>query len=225
MTRVLLVRHGESNTTVARRIGGPRTCSGLTELGRQQAARLRDRWREAPEVSVDVMIASQYPRARETAAILAEAFPGRELHIDAGFGEHDPGPDCDGLTFTEFVERHPEAAHAWERQDPDADVFPGGETLGEFHQRVLDALDRTVAAHPDRTVLVACHGGVVDAVLRHVVGAPAMGGFEIHTLNTAITEIERTPRGVWRIIRYNDSSHLAGLPAATPSTGDSAAAD
>jgi probable phosphoglycerate mutase len=220
MTRVLLVRHGESNTTVARRIGGPRTCSGLTELGEQQAARLRDRWSASGEVAVDVIIASQYRRARQTADIVAAAFPGAPVEVEPDFGEHDPGPECDGLTFTEFVERHPDAARAWELQDPHAEVFPGGETLGQFHDRVITALQRTVARHSERTVLVACHGGVIDAVLRHVVGAPPMGVFEIHTRNTAITELEWTPRDVWRILRYNDTAHLDGLPTATPTASD-----
>jgi 2,3-bisphosphoglycerate-dependent phosphoglycerate mutase len=215
MTRLLLVRHGESVTTVARRIGGPRTCGGLTDLGYDQAARLRDRWRQTGELHPDALISSQFPRARQTADVIAEAFPGIARGVDEGWGEHDPGPDIDGLSFGEYVERHPDAAKAWESQDPDADVFPGGETLRAFHQRVEGALQRTLSAHEDRTVVVACHGGVVDAVLRHVLRTPPVGEFEIHTLNTSITEVHRTERGVWRLVRYNDTAHLAGLPAAT----------
>ena len=60
MTRLVYVRHGESNTTVARVIGGPRTCSGLSPLGVQQAERLRDRWLRHPEFVPDVVIASQF---------------------------------------------------------------------------------------------------------------------------------------------------------------------
>jgi broad specificity phosphatase PhoE len=215
VTRLLLVRHGESNTTVARRIGGPRTCSGLTPLGVEQSQRLRDRWATGSEPAVDVLIASQYPRARQTAEVLQAAFPGVGMDIDSGWGEHDPGPECDGLLFTEYLERHPEAAAAWSTQDPFAEVFPGGETLAAFHERVVAAIDRTVSTHPDASVLVACHGGVVDAVLRHVLATAPTGGFEIHTLNTSITELVRGPKGVWRLIRYNDTAHLAGLPAGT----------
>ena len=68
MTRLILVRHGESQVTVNRVIGGPRTCSGLSELGRQQAARLRERWAATPEFTADVVVSSAYPRARETAS-------------------------------------------------------------------------------------------------------------------------------------------------------------
>ena len=46
-TRLILIRHGESRTTVDRVIGGPRTCSGLSDLGRRQTERLRDRLAES----------------------------------------------------------------------------------------------------------------------------------------------------------------------------------
>ena len=43
------------------------------------------------------------------------------------------------------------------------------------------------------------------------------GGFELNTLNTAITEAETTERGErWRLLRYNDVAHLEGLPTETP---------
>jgi len=56
VTRLVFVRHGESNTTVARVIGGHRTCSGLSDLGRLQAERLRDRLAETNEITADVLI-------------------------------------------------------------------------------------------------------------------------------------------------------------------------
>ncbi len=63
----MLIRHGESNVTVNRIIGGHRTCNGLSELGRQQARRLRERLAGTRELSPDVLIASNFPRAIETA--------------------------------------------------------------------------------------------------------------------------------------------------------------
>ncbi|MFZ4721220.1 MAG: histidine phosphatase family protein [Ilumatobacteraceae bacterium] len=216
MTRLVLVRHGESNVTVNRIIGGPRTCNGLSDLGRRQATNLRDRWAANREFEPDVLIASQYPRAFETMQIVAPAF-GTELPIvrDAGFGEHDPGPDCDGLSYKEFVERYPELTGRWDDHDPFATTFPGGETVAAFQYRVGTAVRRVLDEHKDKTVVIACHGGVVDAVLRLALKAPAMGGFEIHTVNTSITELVQVRSSTWRLVRYNDSAHLAGLPAHT----------
>jgi 2,3-bisphosphoglycerate-dependent phosphoglycerate mutase len=212
VTRLIYVRHGESNTTVARVIGGPRTCSGLSPLGVQQAEALRDRWSSAPDVVPDVVISSHFPRARQTAEIVAQAFGSPEIVIDAGFGEHDPGEACDGMTMAEFVERW--GTTSWE-EDPFGVTFPGGETIAEFHFRVGGAVRRVVDQYPGQTVLVACHGGVIDTVLRQALKAAPTGAFNINTLNTSITELELVRPNRWSLLRYGDTAHLHGLPAAT----------
>lgn len=216
MTRLVLVRHGESVVTVNRVIGGHRTCTGLSDLGRAQAERLRDRWAATPEFAADVLISSHYARARETADIVAPALGGLLPIIDDGFGEHDPGPECDGLKYSEFLERYPSSGRWWEASDPFAATFPGGETVAAFHFRVGTAIRRVIDDHAGRTVVVACHGGVVDAALRLALRAPSMGSFDIHTLNTSITEFQHdAERSQWKLVRYNDHAHLAGLPANT----------
>ena len=209
VTRLVLVRHGESQTSVSRSIGGPRSCTGLSELGRRQCERLAARLAETGELAGAVLYASTYARARETAELLAPAIGAAEVHVDAGFGEHDPGPDCDGLTFEEFIERH--GMPDWEA-DPHAVTFPGGETIAELHHRVGMALRDVVARHPGETIVVCCHGGVVNAVLRIALRAPAVGDFELFTTNASLTELALVRPGRWRLLRYNDAAHLAGLP-------------
>jgi probable phosphoglycerate mutase len=208
-TRLVLVRHGESMATVNRSIGGPRTCAGLSDMGRRQCERLAARIAETGELGGDVVLcASNYPRAIETAQILAPAFGGAELVIDDRWGEHDPGPECDGLTFDEFIERH--GMPDWE-SDPHAITFPGGETIAELHHRVGQAVRDVVADHLGRTIVVCCHGGVVNAVLRMALRTPSTGGFELFTTNASLTELLLVRPGRWRLIRYNDAAHLIGL--------------
>jgi 2,3-bisphosphoglycerate-dependent phosphoglycerate mutase len=213
-TTLVLIRHGESNVTVNRVIGGHRTCSGLSELGRSQAERLRDRLARSGELAATALFASNFQRAVETAEVIAPALGGVAIEIDAGFGEHDPGPDIDGMTFAGYIERF--GTPDW-AGDPHVDVFPGGETTAQFHLRVGQTISRTVREHEGGTVVVACHGGVVDAAFRHLLRMPPTGTFELQTLNTAITEFRRIPStGAWRLIRYNDAAHLDGLPVETP---------
>ena len=213
----MLVRHGESNTTVARVIGGFRTCTGLSPLGRQQSERLRDRWAISGEVDADVLISSQFARARETAEIIAPAIGGLKVIEDEGFGEHDPGPDCDGMGFDEYVERY---GVGWWEGDPFGTSFPGGETIAAFQYRIGQAIRRTIDTYADKTVVIACHGGVVDAALRLALKSPPTGAYEIHTLNTSITEIHLIKDNLWRLIRYNDVGHLVGLPPHTTPVPD-----
>lgn len=210
-TRIVLVRHGESQATVRRVIGGPRTCTGLSDLGRDQVERLRARLVETGEIAATELYSSAYPRARQTADMLAPAL-GVDVRVDAGFGEHDPGPDCDGMTFDEFVDQH--GMPDWE-SDPYAVTFPGGESVAELHHRVGTTLSKIVRRHRGGTILVACHGGVVDAAFRTLLGLPMTGGFELYTTNASLTEFVESRTGRWRLVRYNDAAHLAGLPVET----------
>lgn len=212
LTRLVLVRHGESRTSVARTVGGPRTCSGLSDLGRRQCERLAARVAETGELAGAVLYASHYQRAIETAELLAPALGGAEIHVDDRFGEHDPGPDCDGLSFGEFIERH--GMPDWEA-DAYAVTFPGGETLADLHHRVGVGLRHVMDAHRGGTVVICCHGGVVNAILRLALRAPAVGDFELFTTNASLTELVLVRAGRWRLLRYNDSAHLAGLPHET----------
>ncbi len=207
-TTVVLVRHGESNSSVSRSIGGPRTCSGVSPLGRRQCARLAARLQETGELAGAHLYASHYPRAIETAELLAPAIGDPPIVVDDGFGEHDPGPECDGLTFETFLERH--GMPDWEG-DPYAVTFPGGETIAELHHRVGLALHRVCARHAGERVVVCCHGGVVNAAMRLALQAPMSGGFEMYTANTSLTELVLVRPGRWRLLRYNDTAHLAGL--------------
>ena len=216
MTRLIFVRHGESNTTVSRRIGGFRTCTGLSPLGRMQAERLRQRWAKVPEFTADVLISSQFPRALETAEIISPALGDLAVEMVEGFGEHDPGEECDGITFDDFVSRYGE--RDWE-SDPFAVGFPGGETLAAFHLRIGEAISQTVQRHEGKNIVITCHGGVIDAALRQALRAPSIGSFDIWTLNTSITEFQLVRPGRWRLLRYNDHAHLAGLERETARAG------
>jgi probable phosphoglycerate mutase len=208
VSRLVLVRHGESRVTVNRTVGGRRTCNGLSELGRRQVQRLAERLASTGELSVDELYSSDFPRAVETAELLATALGNLPVSVEPGFGEHDPGPECDGLTFDQFVERY--GVPDWE-SDPHGVSFPGGETVAEFQHRVGATVARTVARHPGRTIVVACHGGVIDTVLRQALRTPPTGVFELHTANASLTELVLVAPGRWRLVRYNDAAHLNGL--------------
>jgi 2,3-bisphosphoglycerate-dependent phosphoglycerate mutase len=212
VTRLVLIRHGESNTNVARVIGGYGSCSGLSPLGRKQAEALAERLTRTGEIRADALMASSYPRAIETAELIAPALGELAVSVDPDVGEHDPGPEYDGLTFQTFIDRH--GLPDWEGE-PHGTLFPGGETLAEFQHRVGRALHRITTAHEGQTVVIVCHGGVIDATFRTLLRLPAAGVFELRTVNTSITELFRLRAGRWQLVRYNDAAHLEGLAPET----------
>ena len=103
MSRLLLVRHGESLAQAEGFVGGPRGCKGLSEKGRRQVEALRDRWRHrAPEA--DVLVSSTLPRAVETAEILNEVLGHPEIVRIEDLCEIRPG-ESDGMAWAAFEER------------------------------------------------------------------------------------------------------------------------
>ncbi len=162
-TRLILVRHGESNVTVQRVFGGAESCTGLSDLGRQQAQALCDRWAAGGEPEVDALYASSLPRAHETAEIINPAVGNLEISVEPDLEEHRPG-GLDGMRFDEVQERHGPIDF---RTRPARPIGPGTETSMAFYDRTARAFEHILADHVGETVVVACHGGVIDIAFRH----------------------------------------------------------
>ncbi len=218
-TRIVLVRHGEAVCNVSGVCGGVVGCTGLTDLGRRQVTLLTDRLATTGELSgADALYASLLPRAIETAELLAPALVDPQatgdratpLHpvSECGFCELHPG-QADGLSWEQFAERFP--ALDWDA-DPHQPIAPGGESWAGFVNRVAGALDVTAADHPGQLVVVACHAGVIEASL--LAKMPVAGGLDgarlqLRTRHASLTTWE-VDQARWRLLGYNDASHLSG---------------
>lgn len=215
-TRLALIRHGEAEAAVRGIVGGQRGCTGLSERGRRQCEALRDRLVATGELRAEVFLTSVLPRAIETAEIIAPALGAGEAEQDCALCELHPG-ECDGMTWDEFDRRYRSGPPRWTSYEP---LSPGGESWAEFHSRVAQALHRITVDHAGKSIVVACHGGVVTGSMIAFFGLPYLGAMvELPVENTSITEWElrpadqvpsRPPR--WRLLRYNDSAHLARRP-------------
>lgn len=160
MTRLLLVRHGETDWNVARRWQG-HSDTPLNDAGREQARRL------AGELDpVDVVYSSDLARARETAEILAARL-GVEVRPDERLRERGFGA-WEGLTMAEIEERFLEEHRAWLGG---TGVGAGdAEPLDAFAARVADFVGEVLDRHPDEAVLVVSHGGTIRAIHAHARG-------------------------------------------------------
>ncbi len=214
-TRLLLIRHGESEVTVKQIIGGDLSCTGLSPLGRCQAEALGERWAQGHEPTVDALWASTLPRAVETAELLSPALGGLEVQTHPDLVERRPG-QADGVGYEEFG-----SLFEWTGDfHPHLPLAPGGESLATFSYRTGRALYELIEGNPGTTIMAVCHGGVIDIAMRLFMGLGMTGQFVLWTLNTSITEFVATDDpGVWRLVRYNDAAHLSGLPTRTDPTG------
>src|SRR3954447_13110534 len=103
--RLILVRHGDAFAGFDSVISGPRGCLGLPDLGRRQAAALRDYLAESGRVRADVLLASELPRAIETASIIAPGLGFETVDQACDLCEVHTGT-ADGLTWTEWGTRY-----------------------------------------------------------------------------------------------------------------------
>jgi probable phosphoglycerate mutase len=153
MTRLLLVRHGES-TWNAQKIWQGQADPPLSALGEQQALDAA-----AHVDGVDSVWASDLARARRTAEIVAARL-GVEVRLDARLRERDAG-EWQGHTRAEIEEAWPGYLASGRRP-------PGFEPDDALLARVLDALAAVRAADAGGSVLVVTHGGIVRVVERHL---------------------------------------------------------
>jgi probable phosphoglycerate mutase len=204
--RLILVRHGDAHAGFHGVVGGRTGCTGLTDLGRQQAEALRDRFARTGAVRADALVSSVLPRAVETAQIIA---PG--LGIEPGSQECDlcevHTGDADGLTWAEYGTRF--GSFDMEAE-PDRVFAPGGDSWNSFHERVQVTLERLASDHAGQTVVTVCHAGVIMASLRVLLGIPHPGtGAQLRPTNTGLTEWDHDETlGRWTLHSFNDASHL-----------------
>ena len=191
-------------------VGGELTCSGLSPLGARQAEALRDRFVREGRLRVDALLTSTLPRAYETADLLAPAVHAAFTERDPALVEHRPG-DADGIAFADYAARFGTFDL---RAHPERPLAPGGESLNDFHDRIVAAFAGIEQRFAGGTVLVVCHGGVIDVMFREYLGVGMHAPFDLWTLNTSITEFVRGAER-WMLRRYNDTAHLAGLPEKT----------
>lgn len=214
MTHLYLIRHGEAVANVEPIVGGMNGDTGLTSLGVQQAEALRDRLAESREIAADILIASTLPRTRQTAEIIAPAL-GLPIVWEDDVQEMRVG-EADGMRLDAFAARY--GVPDYER-DPYRPLAPGGESWAQFLLRVGTTLHRIADEQSDKTVVIVCHGGVIDGSMICFFGmnTQAVPAADLHTHNTSITHWERRARPGkpprWRLITYNDVAHLRDIGA------------
>lgn len=197
-----LVRHGESNIPQ----DAVQSDYPLSELGREQARRLGERFRAA---KIDHLVTTPYQRTQETARAIA-ATTGVTVLEEPGLGAVDPGE----LGTTPFSQRQQRWPEYYQNPSPLLDYSPfGGEGPKAFYERVTEAfVERIWDRHVQEktTVVVVCHGETVNAVLLHLLGLPFAGWMYFSVDHTAVTWID-VRLGRPRIRFVNDTSHLGEL--------------
>lgn len=167
VTHLALVRHGQQDygdrTRPSEWVDPPLSPTGVRQAAAVGAALAAER--------VDVVYTSTLERARDTAEAIAGAH-GLEPVVVPELREVEIFRDLpDGTRVTDHV---PPLLLAGIRErfvrELTWDVYPFSETSDELRHRVVSTIEGILATHPGEHVVVACHGGVINAYLAHILG-------------------------------------------------------
>ncbi|QNI07555.1 bifunctional RNase H/acid phosphatase [Mycobacterium kubicae] len=200
-TRLLLLRHGQTELSAQRRYSG-RGNPELTDVGRRQAE-LAARYL-AERGGIAAVVSSPLQRAYDTATAAARAL-GLEVTVDDDLIETDFGA-WEGLTFTEASERDPQLHRRWLR-DTTA-TPPGGESFENVLGRVRRGLDRIVEAHDGKTVLVVSHVTPIKMLLRMALDVGPEVLYRLHLDLASLSIAEFYPDGASSVRLVNQTAYL-----------------
>jgi alpha-ribazole phosphatase len=197
LTKVILVRHGETDWNKNARFQG-QTDVPLSETGRGQAERVAEK---LADEKVFAIYSSDLSRAYETASIIAKQH-GLEVKKSKALREINFGL-WEGMDRQVITDEHRDLYQQW-LDNPMETRTPQGENFIEVQSRALTALREIASEHPNETVIVVAHGGLIKAVICEYLD----GGFwEFPQGNTAVNILEYK-NGDFRFVTLNDLSHL-----------------
>ena len=202
MLHLILIRHGETEWNAQRRYQGQSDVP-LSPFGRRQAELVAER---LAGQKIDAVYASDLSRAWETArAIVGDR--GLEIFQEPRLRELKFGI-LEGLTFNEAQEKHPQMIAAW--LEDFRNTPQGGESIEEFHARVVSLLDDLKETHDDQVVLLVAHGGPLSELLRIVLELSPKKRWYLELENASLSEVLISNEFV-SLKRLNDTCHLTAL--------------
>ena len=202
MTRIYLLRHGETSWNAA----GNRYC-GRTDLplsvdGRAQARAAANALATVP---LDAIYVSPLMRSRETGELVAKARPlpvttdPRLIEIDFGRWE--------GLTGEEIARADRTGRTAWLHDPTSVRAGRTGETGQEVSQRLLELFSEIAATHSESSIAVIGHNTANRLYVAASLGAP-LASYRRISLDNASISVAELEGGETRWLHINDISHL-----------------
>jgi broad specificity phosphatase PhoE len=212
MTRIVLIRHGQTTWNKCERVRG-QVDVPLDDVGLAQAeataARVVEQYQPA------AVYCSPLQRAVQTAQPIAGLL-GQQVQAEPGFIDMSFGL-WQGLTSEEVTRRWPELTHTW-LQAPHLVTFPDGESLQLVRDRGTAALERVIKRHRDETAAIVGHTVINRVLLCFVLGVDNSNYWRIGQETCAIS-VFSWERGVFFVQSFNDTCHLQHLAlTATPSS-------
>jgi broad specificity phosphatase PhoE len=196
---LVLVRHALPVRVDSTDYGGPAD-PGLSDLGWQQAVRVIE---ALAHDTVDAVYSSPAARALETAEPLAAEL-GLPVQVEPGLAEFDKDHGA-YVPVEELRAENDPRWHALVRGElQDSGVDPQ-----QFRRTVVDAVERIVAEHPGRRVVLFSHSGTINAYTGHVAGQERVLWFA--PAYASLTRVGAARDGRRGLVSLNENGHVRDL--------------
>jgi broad specificity phosphatase PhoE len=202
-TRILFVRHGETDWNVKRIIQGWRG-THLNALGKRQARLMAARVKQMG-LQLDEVFSSDLLRAHQTAEILARSLklkPKKRHDLrERNFG------DWEGKSIEALLSKYSLGGKV--RKDPFLAYDPkGGEGMPVFAKRMRGFLNAMIKEQAGKTVAAVTHGGPMRIAACLAAGIDPKKYFVLGRPGNASLTLLSHQGGVWWVEFYNDMAHL-----------------
>ncbi|MCS6873727.1 MAG: histidine phosphatase family protein [Pyrinomonadaceae bacterium] len=204
LTRLFLVRHGQSEKNAERRFGG-HSATPLSALGKRQALATA---KALEKERIDLIFSSDLVRAVQTAEPLSKLLKV-EVQKTQAFRERNVGV-LEGLTFEEAAQKYPEDYQALITRDF-LHVIKNGESYFQLLQRVSTKLEQILAENEGKNIVIFTHTGVICFTSLYLLGAINENTKNtpwLVTSNCGICKFEFRGRKNVRLLAFNETSHL-----------------
>ncbi len=209
-TRVLFVRHGESQGNVEEKFNGHINFD-LTERGHAQAectAQFLDAY------PIDVIYASDLDRAFHTAEHTAKR-KGLPVHPSKALREINGGA-YEGMPYKDIINHFPKEFDVW-LHDIGNSACPGGESVADLYTRVNNEVLRIVAENRGKNILIATHATPIRVMTCVWKGLPVSEMGQTSWVNNAsVTIVDYDENNQPEIVAYNLADHIGELNTFLP---------
>ena len=215
VTKIYLIRHGETEDADARRYKGhidvPLSDNGIEQIKRlseflsaaepqcRSAVGARCPRPDSDGAALKAVYCSGLSRAVKSAEIIAVPF-GLKPVIVEGLKERNFGI-WEGMTFDEIQGKYPEAFNAWAENPLRFSPMQGESTI-EISERALDAFNEIISRHNGESIAIVAHGGINRVILCELLGMPLENIFRIEQDYAALNVIEKWDYPVVKHINY-----------------------
>jgi probable phosphoglycerate mutase len=210
-TRIIAVRHGETEWNVAHRLQGHIDVP-LNDQGRAQALATARTLTEGGDPSEDIaaVYASDLARAFETGRAIAEAAHA-PLTAVRGLRERSFG-NWEGSSYDELNVAFPAEAERWRKRDPAWSPPGAAENLLQFRERISLAVQDLARRHIGQQIVIVTHGGVLDVLYRLASGLDIQATRTWALNNASISRLlwtpDPAPEGCLTLVGWGDTQHL-----------------